>query len=53
MTIGQRIKKARLHRGLTQQELGLLVGFPKNSADVLLSSEIYAIISKLKSANVS
>ena len=37
MTIGQRIKKARLHRGLTQQELGVLVGFPKNSADVRIA----------------
>lgn len=37
MKIGQRIKKARLHRGLTQRELGLLVGFSKNSADVRIA----------------
>ena len=37
MTIGQRIKKARLHKGLTQQELGVLIGFPKNSADVRIA----------------
>jgi transcriptional regulator with XRE-family HTH domain len=37
MTIGQRIKKARLQRELTQQELGVLVGFPKNSADVRIA----------------
>jgi transcriptional regulator with XRE-family HTH domain len=37
MTIGQRIKKARLRRGLTQQELGVLVGFPKTSADVRIA----------------
>ena len=37
MTIGQRIKKARLHKGLTQQELGVLIGFPINSADVRIA----------------
>ena len=37
MTIGQRIKKARLQKGLTQQELGVLVGFPENSADVRIA----------------
>ena len=37
MTIGQRIKKARLHRGLTQRQLGMLVGFPENSADARIA----------------
>ena len=37
MTIGQRIKKARLHNGLTQQELGMLIGFPLNSTDVRIA----------------
>ena len=37
MTIGQRIKKARLHRGLTQKELGLLLGFSERSADVRIA----------------
>jgi len=37
MTIGQRIKKARLHRGLTQRELGILVGFSDSAADVRIA----------------
>jgi len=37
MTMGQRIKKARLHRGLTQRELGLLLGFSESSADVRIA----------------
>lgn len=31
MEIGQKIKKARLERGLTQQELGALVGVQKSA----------------------
>lgn len=31
MEIGQRIKKARLERGLTQQELGAIVGVQKSA----------------------
>ena len=31
MTIGQRIRKARMNRGITQQELGEAVGFPYES----------------------
>lgn len=31
MTIGQKIKKARLERGLTQQELGAIVGVQKSA----------------------
>ena len=31
MDIGQKIKKARLERGLTQQELGALVGVQKSA----------------------
>ena len=31
MNIGQKIKKARLERGLTQQELGALVGVQKSA----------------------
>jgi len=37
MTIGQRIRKARLNREITQQELGELVGFPDDSADVRIA----------------
>ena len=31
MEIGQKIKKARLERGLTQQELGNMVGVQKSA----------------------
>ena len=37
MRIGQRIKHARLHRGLTLKELGLMVGFDENTADVRIA----------------
>ena len=37
MQIGQRIKHARLHRGLTLKELGLAVGFDENTADVRIA----------------
>lgn len=34
MTIGEKIKTARNHRGLTQRELGIKLGFDEKSADV-------------------
>ena len=37
MTIGQRIRKARMNREITQQELGELVGFPDDSASVRIA----------------
>ena len=37
MRIGQRIKQARIHRGLTQKELGMMVGFDENTADVRIA----------------
>ena len=37
MRIGQRIKQARLHRGLTQKELGIMVGFDENTADIRIA----------------
>ena len=37
MKIGQRIKQARLHRGLTQKELGMMVGFDENTADIRIA----------------
>ena len=37
MQIGQRIKQARLHRGMTQKELGLAVGFEESTADVRIA----------------
>lgn len=35
--IGQRIKQARIHRGLTQKELGMMVGFDERTADVRIA----------------
>jgi len=37
MQIGQRIKQARQHRKLTQKQLGLMVGFDDNTADVRIA----------------
>jgi len=37
MRIGARIKQARLHRGLTQKELGTMVGFDEKTADVRIA----------------
>ena len=37
MRIGQRIKQARVHRGLTQKELGIMVGFDENTADIRIA----------------
>lgn len=37
MTIGEKIKNARNLRGLTQRELGITLGFDKNSADVRIA----------------
>ena len=37
MTIGEKIKTARNLRGLTQKELGITLGFDKNSADVRIA----------------
>ncbi|HEX2938945.1 MAG TPA: helix-turn-helix transcriptional regulator [Ruminiclostridium sp.] len=37
MTIGERIKKARNLRGLTQKELGVAIGFSELTADVRMA----------------
>lgn len=37
MKIGDRIKRIRTMRGMTQKELGLAVGFPARSADVRIA----------------
>lgn len=37
MTIGEKIKIARNHRGLTQKELGIKLGFDEKSADVRIA----------------
>ena len=37
MAVGDRIKRVRNMRGLTQKELGLSVGFDENSADVRIA----------------
>ena len=33
MTVGEKIKKIRTFRGITQKELGLAVGFEEKGAD--------------------
>ena len=37
MAVGERIKRARVFRSLTQKELGLAVGFEENTADVRIA----------------
>ena len=37
MTIGERIKRIRTKRGMTQKEFGLALGFPARSADVRIA----------------
>ena len=37
MTIGERIKRVRMKRGMTQKELGVALGFPERSADVRIA----------------
>ena len=37
MQIGERIKQARKHRGFTQKELGMMVGFDEKTADVRIA----------------
>lgn len=37
MEIGERIRRIRMKRGMTQKELGLALGFPENSADVRIA----------------
>lgn len=37
MSIGERIKKARVFRGMTQKELGIAVGFNEKNADVRIA----------------
>ena len=37
MTIGERIKRIRIKRGMTQKEFGLALGFPARSADVRIA----------------
>ena len=34
LSIGDRIKKARVFRGMTQKELGIAVGFNEKNADM-------------------
>ena len=41
LSIGDRIKKARVFRGMTQKELGVAVGFNKRGADVTSDLSIY------------
>lgn len=38
MILGERIKRIRTFRGLTQRELGLKLGYEERNADVLLVS---------------
>ena len=37
MSIGERIKRARVFRGMTQKELGIAVGFNEKNADVRIA----------------
>ena len=37
MNTGERIKRIRVKRGMTQKELGIAVGFPERSADVRIA----------------
>lgn len=37
MTIGDKIKEARILRKMTQKELGLAIGFPQRSADIRIT----------------
>lgn len=37
MNVGDRIKRIRTLRGMTQKELGLAIGFPEKSADVRIA----------------
>jgi len=37
MQFGTRLKQARKHRGLTQKELGMMVGFDEKTADVRIA----------------
>lgn len=37
MTVGQRMKRIRQYRGMTQKQLGILLGFPENTADVRIA----------------
>lgn len=47
MQVGERIRQARKHRGITQRELGLKAGFPEKSADTRIAQyEIGARVPK-------
>ena len=37
MTLGEQIRQVRRNRGMTQKELGMRLGCPKNSADVRIA----------------
>lgn len=37
MSLGDRIKKARVFRGMTQKELGIAVGFNEKNADIRIA----------------
>lgn len=37
LSIGDRIKKARVFRGMTQKELGIAVGFNEKNADIRIA----------------
>ena len=38
MAVGDRIKRARNFRGMTQKELGIAIGFEEKSADIRMYS---------------
>ena len=40
MTVGEKIKKIRTFRGMTQKELGLAVGFEEKGADKICAYTI-------------
>ena len=37
MAVGERIKRARNFRGMTQKELGVAIGFEEKSADIRIA----------------
>ena len=37
MAVGDRIKRARNFRGMTQKELGIAIGFEEKSADIRIA----------------
>ena len=45
MTLGKKIRKYRVLKGLTQRELGLAVGFSEATADSRVCLKLFALIS--------